>query len=65
MHEAHVSVHIVPYLTCSDMKEIQNFQTQELASYILLPLEHHGETRSEHPTDEDPSHEKLQEKEST
>jgi hypothetical protein len=65
MHEVHVSTHKELYLTCNDTKETQNFQNQMVASCRLLPLEHHRETRSEHPTGEDSSHEKLQEIEPT
>jgi hypothetical protein len=41
------------YPICSDMMDEWNLETQEAASYILFPQEHHRETCSIYPIGED------------
>lgn len=50
--------HIMSYPTCSDIKDNLDLENQEVASCRHFSLEHHEETRSEHPVGEDSGLEK-------
>jgi hypothetical protein len=63
MHGELASSHRELYLTCSDVMENQNSQTQVVVSYIPLPLERCVETHSEHPIDKGSILVTLQERE--
>jgi hypothetical protein len=56
MLEVPVSNHKGLYQVCKDNLEIVYLDTQEVASYKLLPLERHEETHSVHPTVADSNH---------